>query len=326
MTVAAMPATTTPTTRRPKLNTVRPDDKPIRQSRTERPDPAPQAPFVKFRVDVLTDGSLSASARIVYALLVHHHSKERGCFPGRDLLADELGASIPTVDRVLNELCAAKLIVKKRQGRGHNNTYSFPLESSPVMTQVMDDSSSVIVQPDESSLVSTPESSPVMTLDSSLVMTPYVTRTNEQEPTEQDHYVVRTNEIVRWFAKRVGGVVAKPGSKPWDAAHDLAEAGARDADLDDEFVWLQGEAWVKSISLSLMAAKYNDWKSTRVAGPQNVSPADYTEHFNKLRRLRSRLFDAFEFETYVTAPDGEARYQADLVKYTALVEGAEGRA
>ena len=90
MTVAAMPATTTPTTRRPKLNTVRPDDKPIRTSRPERPDPAPQAPFVKFRVDVLTDGSLSASARIVYALLVHHHSKERGCFPGRDLLADEL--------------------------------------------------------------------------------------------------------------------------------------------------------------------------------------------------------------------------------------------
>ena len=56
--------------------------------------------------------------------------------------------------------------------------------------------------------------------------------------------------------------MSKPGSNPWNHAHDLAEAGATDADLEGAFVWLQGEAWVKSISLTLMAAKFNDYKST----------------------------------------------------------------
>ena len=140
----------------------------------------------------------------------------------------------------------------------------------------------------------------------------------------------RADEVACWYANRIGGSPPGPASRESQHAKTLAESGITDDELGQLFDWLLSQKWVKSISLRLLADKQNEWRSTRLALPTSAAvahdPAAFTEHFNKLRRLRSRLFDAFEFETYVTAPDGEARYQADLVKYTALVEGGEGRA
>ncbi len=51
---------------------------------------------------------------------------------------------------------------------------------------------------------------------------------------------------------------------------------------------------------------------------------DY-ENFHKLRRLKARTFDVYEIDEY-TSEGGEERYQADLAKYTALVEGKRGAA
>ncbi len=49
--------------------------------------------------------------------------------------------------------------------------------------------------------------------------------------------------------------------------------------------------------------------------------ADY-ENFHKLRRLKARTFNVYEIDEY-TGEGGEERYQADLAKYTALVEGSK---
>lgn len=91
-------------------------------------------PYVKAPLSVVTDGSLSPWARLLYLLLLDHRGP-RGCIPGRDTLARELDTSERTVDRALAELAEAGRVRRVRRGRGHSNAYELSFDSPPVANQ-----------------------------------------------------------------------------------------------------------------------------------------------------------------------------------------------
>jgi len=120
-------------------------------------------PFVKLPIKVLKNRQLSPWARLLYSLIADYQT-DRGAYPGRERMADDLGTSVPTVDRALAELSAAGLIKRHRQGRGHTNRYFLTDDLSPVTTQSSDELSPVITQTtDDLSRVTTPDLSPVIT-------------------------------------------------------------------------------------------------------------------------------------------------------------------
>ncbi|TXH08329.1 MAG: helix-turn-helix domain-containing protein [Hyphomicrobiaceae bacterium] len=304
------------------------------------------SPFAKMPISVLKNGKLSPWARLVHALLIDYDTEEGGCYPGRERLANDLGTSIPTIDRALTELCKAGLIIKKRQGRGHTNNYTIVHESSPVMTLMPDDSSSKTTKTHDSSPVRTPESSPVSSPESSPVMTkPDVVKPDELNqkryvpPPPQNRTPQRQSGGAVQYTKdfeRVYALIPKRDKKlqafrVWESINPdaaLAEqiARAMQQQVQANPRWREeGARFCPALDVWLTNRRWED-AAPSPATVATLDPVAFTENVSKLRRLRSRLFDPFEFETYVTAPDGEARYQADLVKYTALVEGAEGRA
>lgn len=72
---------------------------------------------------IVRDKRISSSAFRIYCLLRMRLFQKNYCFPGRDTLAEELGASTRQVDRYINELKIAKYIEVKRQGQGRPNKY-----------------------------------------------------------------------------------------------------------------------------------------------------------------------------------------------------------
>lgn len=106
--------------------------------------------FTQIPNSVLRNPKLSAAARLVYGLLLSFQWRDPGIFPGRERMAEYLGASVDSVDRCLNQLRDAGLIAWTRRGRGDTNIYrilespyrknadhfqdSLPSESAPVRT------------------------------------------------------------------------------------------------------------------------------------------------------------------------------------------------
>lgn len=66
---------------------------------------------------VMTNTSLSAEAKALYALLSCYCNVERVCFPATVTLARLMGRSVPTIYRLLAELEEYRVISKVRQGR-----------------------------------------------------------------------------------------------------------------------------------------------------------------------------------------------------------------
>lgn len=66
---------------------------------------------------VMTNTSLSAEAKALYALLSCYCNVERVCFPSTTTLAKLLGKSVATVYRLLAELERNDILVKVRQGQ-----------------------------------------------------------------------------------------------------------------------------------------------------------------------------------------------------------------
>ena len=65
---------------------------------------------------VLTlDQDLSDGAFRLYVLLLMYARQADGCWPGRERLAKDLGASVPTVDRRLSELVKKGLITRQQR-------------------------------------------------------------------------------------------------------------------------------------------------------------------------------------------------------------------
>ena len=84
--------------------------------------------FVVVGNSVLSDAAVSAPAKIVYLLLMRRLFQKDNCFPGRELLAQEVGLSARQVDRYLQELKAAKWVKITRRGQGKTNVYQLTRE------------------------------------------------------------------------------------------------------------------------------------------------------------------------------------------------------
>lgn len=80
----------------------------------------------------------------------------------------------------------------------------------------------------------------------------------------------RTIEIMTWYTTRIRGVVPVKESREWTDARHLGLTSATTGDLDELFDWLSGQRWVQSISLALMAKKYNEWLSSKQTKPKQI--------------------------------------------------------
>jgi len=71
---------------------------------------------------VVTDASLSITARLLFTVLDSRQGTNDYARVGRQALADDLGVSVATVKRALNELVEAGLIVREATGRTNSYT------------------------------------------------------------------------------------------------------------------------------------------------------------------------------------------------------------
>jgi hypothetical protein len=86
-------------------------------------DPALQHRFVSFPRSVLLAATLSAGARLLYAILMDFAWQKAQAWPGQERLCELMGVSEKTLRMYLQELYAAKLLSAKRRGRGLTNIY-----------------------------------------------------------------------------------------------------------------------------------------------------------------------------------------------------------
>jgi hypothetical protein len=98
--------------------------------------------FLRIPLEVAMRADLSDRAKVLYGALAMHDSREKGCFPGQRLLAEETGKSVPAIKRALEELVNAGLVWRKREGRFGRNRYR--LVGSEVIPHPGDDGSEVI--------------------------------------------------------------------------------------------------------------------------------------------------------------------------------------
>lgn len=81
----------------------------------------------------------------------------------------------------------------------------------------------------------------------------------------------RIYQVAAWYADRVGGVIPGKGAREWAHAKQLASTGITDDELREEFDWLAGQSWLESVSLGIMASKYNEWRSSKVKPEKPVA-------------------------------------------------------
>lgn len=72
---------------------------------------------------IYTSG-LSHRARTVYMYLKDRSDKEGRCWPGIRTIARDLGLSVSTVKRALNDLCREGLVVKEKRWRENGSLTS----------------------------------------------------------------------------------------------------------------------------------------------------------------------------------------------------------
>ena len=79
--------------------------------------------FAQIPNIVLRDGTLSAGAVRLYALLLSYAWDNDECYPGHETLSGDMGCTKMTVIRTLEELKSRHLISWKQQGLGRPNIY-----------------------------------------------------------------------------------------------------------------------------------------------------------------------------------------------------------
>lgn len=87
-------------------------------------DPISAHGFTQVPNVVLRDSSLSAGAKLCYALLLSYAWQKDSCFPGQEALAKDAGASRRSIVRFLKELEKSGYLEKKRRGLGKTNIYT----------------------------------------------------------------------------------------------------------------------------------------------------------------------------------------------------------
>lgn len=92
-------------------------------------DALSQRGFTQVPNHVLRSGKVSPGAKLAYAMLLSYAWQNDFCFPGQDRLAKDMGASVRSVVRYIQELEAAQFIVVKKRGQGRPNLYELNLRS-----------------------------------------------------------------------------------------------------------------------------------------------------------------------------------------------------
>lgn len=72
---------------------------------------------------VLRNPNLSRNSKTTYSLLLDYAWQTGSCFPGQQTLANDLGVSVRTVQRDLEELKKSGLIDWKQRGKNRTNIY-----------------------------------------------------------------------------------------------------------------------------------------------------------------------------------------------------------
>lgn len=86
-------------------------------------DPIARFGFTQVPNFILTDGTLSLGAKVVYAMFLHYAWHKDHCFPGQDRLGEDMGMSKSRVNDFIKELETANLVEIKRRGQGKTNIY-----------------------------------------------------------------------------------------------------------------------------------------------------------------------------------------------------------
>ena len=80
--------------------------------------------FVLLPRTVLHTPGLSRDAKLLYAVLLSYAWQEGSCFPGYDRLQEDLGCSVNSVTKYMQELERAGLISRRRRGLGKTTVYT----------------------------------------------------------------------------------------------------------------------------------------------------------------------------------------------------------
>ncbi len=86
-------------------------------------DPVAQGGFTQIPNFVLQMGSLSAGAKVAYAMFLRYAWHNDYCFPGQERLGKDIGVSRSRVSEYITELKDAGLVSVKRRGLNQTNIY-----------------------------------------------------------------------------------------------------------------------------------------------------------------------------------------------------------
>jgi biotin operon repressor len=86
-------------------------------------DPIVRGGFTQLPNFVLKSSLLSLGAKVTYAMFLNYAWQKDFCFPGQDVLAEDVGMSRTRVNEFIKELKRAGLIEIQRRGQGKTNIY-----------------------------------------------------------------------------------------------------------------------------------------------------------------------------------------------------------
>jgi len=87
-------------------------------------DPVSAGGFAQVPNILLRNKMLSANAKVVYSQLLAYAWNNGYCYPGQDRMAEDIGASQPTIHRALKELEDNGWLKMERRGQGKTNIYT----------------------------------------------------------------------------------------------------------------------------------------------------------------------------------------------------------
>ena len=86
-------------------------------------DPVSAGGFTQVPNFILKKQTISATAKVVYSMLLSYAWNNNRVFPGQDRMAEDIGAGKRTVVRVIAELEKARYLEVQRRGQGLTNIY-----------------------------------------------------------------------------------------------------------------------------------------------------------------------------------------------------------
>ena len=215
----------------------------------------------------------------VYLTLAAHANRDGACWPSQARIATESGISERKVRSAITAFCEAGIVTLERRGRINiyhlipadripdidyeaNCRNVVPLSDANKDDQYRHQGTSRRHVGTQQRPVTTDIPAPRADKLDTRTTTKNITKDMPDKPAASQP-ASRIYEIAHWYAKRVSGVVPGKGAREWAHAKSLAETGITDDELTDLYDWLGGQKWVTSISLGLMASRYNEWRSSK---------------------------------------------------------------